>query len=448
MAEASAEARTDGEPADENALPAGTLISDRYRILGLLGKGGMGAVYRAEHVHMRKTVALKVLHRELLDKEEVVARFEREAVAAGSIDHPNVAAASDFGKLDDGSYYLVLEYVDGQSLRALLDTDVLSHARAIEITRQIALALRAAHQLGIVHRDLKPDNVMLVAEANGKERIKVLDFGIARVSMPDARADATKLTRVGVIMGTIAYMSPEQALGQAVDGRSDLYSLGVMLYEMIAGELPFQAELASQVLARQLTEAPPPLPPSTPAPLAALVLDLMEKSAEKRPATAADVIARLDALATVPSARVDAAKAPGTAHAPPTRKLWFAAGAAVLAFAAWFAFSGDDEREGRARKEPLVSASTESASSVSADEARAPALGADAAEPAASLNTAPQLVPPPQKATASAKPSASAKAGAKGTSTKKPASGGESKDGKRRTGPGGIYVPPIKNWFD
>jgi serine/threonine-protein kinase len=429
MADATAEAREPDQPGEQGLLLADTVIAERYRILGLLGKGGMGVVYRAEHVHMRKTVALKVLHRELLGKDEVVARFEREAVAAGRIQHVNVAAANDFGKLDDGSYYLVLEYVDGQSLRALLDAGTITHARALGITRQIALALRAAHELGIVHRDLKPDNVMLVAEANGKERVKVLDFGIARVSLPGARADATALTRVGVIMGTVAYMSPEQALGQSVDGRADLYSLGVMLYEMIKGELPFQAELASQVLARQLTEAPPPLPPGTPASLASLVLDLMEKSAAKRPATAADVIKRLDALSVTPSGEVRAPKL------PTRRRLALAAAVAgVSALVGWFVLAGDETSSGRAEKRARPAPA----------ESGALELRPESAEPAAELTAAPPRQAP-AGGTASAKPTASAKSDTKPGSKKKP--GASDAEGKRRTGPGGIYIPPPDKWF-
>jgi eukaryotic-like serine/threonine-protein kinase len=431
MADATAEARKADQPGEEGLLAADTVIAERYRILGLLGKGGMGAVYRAEHVLMRKTVALKVLHRELLDKDEIVARFEREAVAAGRIQHVNVATASDFGKLDDGSYYLVLEYVDGQCLRALLDAGPITHARALGITRQIALGLRSAHELGIVHRDLKPDNVMLVAEANGKERVKVLDFGIARVSFPDARADATQLTRVGVIMGTVAYMSPEQALGQRVDGRADLYSLGVMLYEMIKGELPFQAELASQVLARQLTEAPPPLPPDTPAPLASLVLNLMEKSADKRPATAADVIKRLDALSVTPSGEVHAPKLESR-----RRFVIAAAVAGVVALVAWFALSGDEASTHRAARERVVPAPAERG---------AVELAPGTAEPAVELSAAPPVTPAPPGAATSSKPSPSAKADTKAGGKKKP--GASDADGKRRTGPGGIYIPPPDKWF-
>src|SRR5690606_23745277 len=159
----------------------GRILAERYRVTRLLGSGGMGAVYRAEHVHMRKAVALKVLHREMTAMPEVVARFEREAVAAARIEHPNVAAALDFGQLEDGAFYLVLEYIEGRSLSAALDAEgPFAPLRAVHITRQVAEALAAAHDAGVVHRDLKPDNIMLVERDGDPDFAKVLDFGIAK----------------------------------------------------------------------------------------------------------------------------------------------------------------------------------------------------------------------------------------------------------------------------
>src|SRR5688572_16600647 len=160
----------------------GTVLSGRYRIEKLLGEGGMGAVYAAEHTLMRKRLAVKVLHPEMSRLSEVVQRFEREATAAANIDHPNVASATDFGKLEDGSFFLVLEYVEGKSLRQLLRDGPLPLARALAIACQVTRALCAAHAAGIVHRDLKPDNVMLIPQADGTDRAKVLDFGIAKVA--------------------------------------------------------------------------------------------------------------------------------------------------------------------------------------------------------------------------------------------------------------------------
>jgi serine/threonine-protein kinase len=435
------------ESSGPKALEPGTVIAGRYRVLSLLGLGGMGAVYRAEHVHMRKTVALKLLHPELLRVEEVVQRFEREAIAAARIDHPNVVAASDFGKLEDGSFYLVLEYVDGTSLRKLLEQGPLPVARALNVARQTALALGAAHAAGIVHRDLKPDNVMLVPEADGTERVMVLDFGIARVAPPSENRDATKLTRVGVVMGTVAYMSPEQAVGQAVDERTDLYSLGVMLYEMIAGGVPFDAELPSQVLARQLVEAPPPLPAATPAPLAELVYDLMEKKAEDRPPTAEAVLERLVALTPTPSGRVPAQRQ------RVSRGAVLALGAAALLFGVLVALLA-----GKHGDEPAPSAEP-SASPAASSAAPASSVQATAAPRA----PAPPTVTP---STATAAPLATtdgAEKSSKSAATKGGRSSSKSKQAsspaqtasrpapspapKRKTGPGGIYIPPPSEWF-
>ena len=220
-------------PTPHQAL-IGSVLAERYRVEKLLGSGGMGSVYRAQHVHMRKSVAIKVLHREMTYLPEVVARFEREAVAAARIEHPNVAAATDFGRLADGSFYLVLEYVEGKSLRAALkERGPMSTTRALHVTRQIADALAAAHAAGIVHRDLKPDNVMLLDREGERELVKVLDFGIAKLNIGDVKE---QLTQLGSVFGTPEYMAPEQAQGLEVDARADLYTLGILLYEMLAGK--------------------------------------------------------------------------------------------------------------------------------------------------------------------------------------------------------------------
>ncbi len=275
----------------------GATIAGRYRIDRLLGSGGMGAVYRAEHVHMRKTVALKVLHREMTLVPEVVARFEREAIAASRVDHPNVVAATDFGKLEAGGFYLVLEFVEGRSLRALLDAEgPLAPDRAARIAVQIASALAEAHAQGVVHRDLKPDNVMLVERPENPEHVKVLDFGIAKVAASDL-AGQPALTRFGSVFGTPEYMSPEQAMGTAVDHRADLYALGILLHEMLAGETPFHGDDLMAVLARQMTAPPPPLPPSVPPALRAVVDQLLAKRPEERPPSADAVVTGLAPIA-------------------------------------------------------------------------------------------------------------------------------------------------------
>jgi eukaryotic-like serine/threonine-protein kinase len=261
----------------------GLLLANRYRVEQRLGMGGMGSVYRAVHVHMKKTVALKVLHPQMVHVAEAVARFEREAVAAARIEHPNVAKALDFGRLHDGSFYMALEFVEGQSLRELLRGGPLPTPRVVNIVRQIAEALQAAHEQGIVHRDLKPENVMLVAK--GKDVVKVLDFGIAKLSAEDALPGENQLTKAGAVFGTPDYMSPEQAGGKHVDHRTDLYALGILTYELLSGSTPFCGDSIAAVLLKHLQEEPPPFPPQVDWRLAELVYRLLAKDPVARPAS-------------------------------------------------------------------------------------------------------------------------------------------------------------------
>ncbi len=286
-------ASTDGyEPAPDPWV--GKLLCDRYRVEALLGAGGMGAVYRAVHVHMRKNVALKVLHRQMTYVPEAVARFEREAVAAARITHPNVAAATDFGRLPDGSFYLALEFVEGSSLRRLIhEQGALPTVRAVNIVRQIAEALEAAHAQGVVHRDLKPENVMLLDRGHQRDFVKVLDFGIAKVS---SEGDGEKLTQMGSVFGTPDYMSPEQAAGQPVDHRSDLYALGVVFYELLTGDTPFGGDSIAVVLAGHMHQPPPPLPAAVDWRLADIISRLLAKDPADRHQSARQLINELLAL--------------------------------------------------------------------------------------------------------------------------------------------------------
>jgi serine/threonine-protein kinase len=255
----------------------------------------MATVYEAEHVAMHKTVALKVLRRSLTSIPEMVARFEREAVAVGRVTHPNVAGAHDFGRLSDGSFYLVLEYVPGRSLRSVLTREhVLPPKRALLIVRQIVAALVAAHRAGIVHRDLKPDNVMLVEPDLDGDLVKVLDFGIAKV-ISDGES-ARVLSQVGTLFGTPEYMAPEQVTGHAVDARADLYSVGVLLYRTLVGRTPFSGGNLTTILTRQLVEPPPPLPPDLDPRISELVMRLLEKDPGRRPQTGEAVCQYIDAL--------------------------------------------------------------------------------------------------------------------------------------------------------
>ncbi len=310
------------DPAQAGTLEPGTIIAERYRIDSLLGEGGMGKVYAAEHVHMRKQVAIKVLHAEMSTTPEVVARFEREAVAAGKITHPNVATATDFGRLANSSFFLVLEYVAGTDLRQAIAKGALSPERAVHIVRQIASAVGAAHAAGVVHRDLKPENIMLVDRDGDPDFVKVLDFGIAKLDAigisdpganrgskdslqgdgPSAQA-AQPLTKLGAVFGTPDYMSPEQALGQPIDLRSDLYSIGVIFFELLSGERPFKGGAVTLMRAHVL-DAVPALPPAVVEALGPrynpVIQKLLQKSATERYATAAELIDVLDGLSGDP----------------------------------------------------------------------------------------------------------------------------------------------------
>ncbi len=283
----------------------GTLLAERYRIDALVGEGGMGKVYSAEHVLMRKRLAVKVLRRELTSVPEVVARFEREAMAAGNIEHPNVAGATDFGKLDDGAIFLVLEFVSGHSLRDEIARGPLTVDRALHIARQIASALSAAHAQGIVHRDLKPENVMLVEKGGDPDFVKVLDFGIAKVPLGDVPAAGAKqgnpITKAGMVFGTPEYMAPEQALGQTVDGRADLYALGVILFEMLSGVRPFSSQSSVGILGQQLSQPTPTFAERAPDSLVPPAVEqiarkLLARDAAERFESASELSRAIDAL--------------------------------------------------------------------------------------------------------------------------------------------------------
>jgi serine/threonine protein kinase len=308
------------EPAPDPLI--GQVLGGRYRLDTLLGSGAMGRVYRAEHVLMHKPLAVKILHAEHTERPEIVTRFEREATAAANIDHPNVVAATDFGKLPDGTVYLALELVQGKNLRAEVAKGPLGVARSLHIARQIATGLAAAHARHIVHRDLKPDNIVLVEKNGDPDFVKVLDFGIAKLT----EAGKSALTKVGVVLGTRDYMAPEQALGQEVDARADLYSLGVVLYEMLCRECPFEGESPAAILGLQMTKRPPTLrerAPSLdiPAEVDAIVMKLLEKERAERPPSAAVVAAQLDGLVSklrgVASSAKPGAPAPPRPVAPP-----------------------------------------------------------------------------------------------------------------------------------
>ncbi len=282
-------------------LEAGVVIAERYKILSLLGEGATGIVYAAEHVLLHKKVAVKILHSELTEMPDGVARFEREAMATARIDHPNVASAVDFGRLSDGSLFLALEFVEGKSLREVVSQGPLGIRRALHITRQIASALASAQSLDIVHRDLKPENVMLVSKGEDNDFVKVLDFGIARVPVGEegSLGGPQALTKAGAVFGTAEYMPPEQGIGQKVDTRADLYALGVMLFEMIAGVRPYGIRENLGILAQQITQPLPTFAERAPAvtvppALEKLVTRLLAKRPQERIQRAEDLVRAVD----------------------------------------------------------------------------------------------------------------------------------------------------------
>jgi serine/threonine-protein kinase len=238
----------------------GTLAAGRYRVMKLLGEGGMGQVYLAEHVAIEKRVALKVLRAEYASKGDIVRRFQQEAISASRIKHPNVLDVFDFGQLDNGCFFLAMEYLEGNDLAdEITRRKVLDPATGIRVSMQICRALAAAHANGVVHRDMKPENVFLQRTDDGEEIVKIVDFGIAQLRSKDDSVVETKrrLTRTGMIFGTPEYMAPEQASGKHADLRADIYAVGIIMYEMFTGAVPFTGETFLGVLTKHLSEPAP-----------------------------------------------------------------------------------------------------------------------------------------------------------------------------------------------
>jgi serine/threonine protein kinase len=276
-------------PATEDPL-LGRVISERYRVIRKLGEGGMGAVYLAEHIFIEKKVALKVLAPELSRREDLAKRFLQEAKSASRIGHENVIDISDFGQTEDGLVYFAMEYLEGIDLGATVRKDgALPWSRAKRIILQICRALRAAHAQGIVHRDLKPENIFVIQRERRPDFVKLLDFGIAKVTGPEGslNEDGPRLTRTGMIFGTPEYMSPEQAEGKSADHRVDVYATGCLIYHCITGHTPFQADSFMAMLTKHLLEDP--IPPSArrpdlsiPPELDHIVLKALEKDRDNR----------------------------------------------------------------------------------------------------------------------------------------------------------------------
>jgi len=273
----------------------GKTVGGRYLIEKKLGAGAMGAVFIANQISMDRKVALKLLHANLQGSESLVRRFEREMKATSKVDHQNTVRVYDFGETDEGKLFLAMELVKGGSLKdAIVETGTFDTARALKIAIQIGKALNAAHSENIVHRDLKPDNVMLMDRYGEQDFVKVLDFGIARF----VDETATQLTNDGQVMGTPLYIAPEQAQGQTVDHRADLYALGVILYQLVVGKVPFKSETLMGLLLMHAQEPPPPpsevVPGLVPQPVERLILHLMEKNPDDRPQSAAETVSLLE----------------------------------------------------------------------------------------------------------------------------------------------------------
>ena len=282
----------------EREFPSpGQIVAGRYRVLGRIGHGGMGMVFRVEHLVMGKPFALKMLHPRYGSSPHAVRRFEREARAASSLDHPNICMVTDFGASEDGLLFIAMEHLKGADLFDVLrDVRRFSPARATRIGRQIAAGLCDAHRKGVIHRDLKPENIFLCSDRDGPDFVKLLDFGIAKLTSGGAGAP---LAGEGAVPGTPEYFSPEQAAGGTADHRSDLYMLGLILYRMATGFAPFAAADQLALIEAQLHDKPRPiqsynLPTPVPRGLDKTITKLLSKNPSKRFQSADEVIAALD----------------------------------------------------------------------------------------------------------------------------------------------------------
>lgn len=301
----------DGPPTPQGETPPdapdpfiGALVAERYRIERRLGEGGIGRVYRATQVALGRAVALKLLHPELCGRKDIVQRFEREAKAASRLSHPGSVMVFDFGTWS-GRLYLAMELVDGASLAEVIKANgLLAPERVIDLGTQLCEALQAAHAQGLLHRDLKPENILITRAVDGREVVKICDYGLAYL-LDDEHKSAPRLTREGAVAGTPEFMAPEQVLNRPLDGRTDLYALGCVLYEMLCGAPPFQGASPMEILTRQLYDDPEPLGrrarQPVPRALEQVVSWALQKMPANRPQRASELRAALLAARETPA---------------------------------------------------------------------------------------------------------------------------------------------------
>jgi serine/threonine-protein kinase len=338
------QAAPDWDPGSDPLI--GSVVDGRYEVLSVLGEGGMGVVYEIRHRALGKRFALKALRKDLASDGEIAARFMQEARTAASVSHPGLVEITDFGKLPEGQPFFVMELLEGQSLSTMIRRGgPIPAARAIDIVRQIAEALGAAHERSIIHRDLKPDNIHISQAKGGRDRVTIVDFGLAKV------IGTSRLTRAGMVFGTPHYMSPEQAMGEITDHRADVYALGVVMYEMFTGRVPFEADSYMGVLTKHMYMAPtPPSQLTGTAALGALeaiLLRCLEKKPEQRYPTLRDLIIDLDLLSAGDTQALQLPQLRGASRSvladelelPSHDELELGLGAAVPRSKAWWPFS-------------------------------------------------------------------------------------------------------------
>lgn len=289
-----------------------------YTLLEVVGKGGWGTVYRGLQHSTGREVAVKILREDVHQYAHIVERFHREARAVSALQHPNIVTLHDFGYTPENRAFMVMELVRGEPLDSIIRSQgsLPPHVAAL-IARQVAQALACAHDQGIIHRDIKPQNIMVTEMNHSAHFVKVLDFGVAKLL-----GESAGLTAEGKVFGTPEYISPEAARNLPMDGRSDLYSLGILLYELVSGVLPFTGDNPLAIAMTQVQEPPPPLPPSirVPEPLRALIFQLLEKSPDNRPESAAEVVTLLERMA--PQLQPEQPQAPGAAPPSTTPGRW------------------------------------------------------------------------------------------------------------------------------